>query len=77
MSSNQSPAEFKKAANEYIEVIENAMKRAKQKAGVTVEDMSPPPKPTDSSSTPVWTPELQAELEQRRAEARARFGAQK
>jgi hypothetical protein len=77
MSSNQSPEEFKKAAQEYIGVIQDGMKRAQQKAGVTAKDTPPPPKPTDSSSAPTWTPELQAELEQRRAEARARFGAQK
>jgi hypothetical protein len=73
MSSNQSPEEFKQAANEYIEVMQAGMKRAKQKAGVPVEDMPPPPKPTDSSSAPVWTPALQAELDA----YHARFGKQK
>jgi hypothetical protein len=75
MSEAQSVKEFQTAAQEYIDVMEAGAKSAKRKAGVKVEDE--PPKPTDSSSAPVWTPELQAELEQRRAEARARFGAQK
>jgi hypothetical protein len=71
MSSNQSPAEFKKAANEYIEVIENAMKRAKQKAGATVEDLPPPPKRTASPSATGLTPQENAEMDRLRAQLKA------
>ena len=80
MSSTQSVQEFKDAAQEYIAVIKEGMKRAKQKAGVAseeIEDKTPSPKP---ASPPGLTPAEEAELktlrEMRKAaeEERARSG---
>lgn len=80
MSSTQSVKEFKDAAQEYIAVIKEGMKRAKQKAGVAIEEIEDKAPPATPSSPAGITPDEQAEMEMLRAkikemeEQRARLG---